>query len=242
MATTEVPLEKRCSKCSALKPAAEFYKSKKMACGLRSDCKACYNIARRANYPKHRDKLLALSGAWRERNREAVRSYDRERYPLRRGALSDRKQEIRASLTAAQRADLRAAHRAWKAANPEKVKASWRRTYEKHREKHAARTMRWARNNPEARAAIRDRRRAAAVGAEGDHTKEDVRLLLRVQGRSCFYCDAALTKFHADHFIPLARGGSNGPDNLVLSCPTCNYSKGAKLPWEWMPARFTAPG
>jgi 5-methylcytosine-specific restriction endonuclease McrA len=34
------------------------------------------------------------------------------------------------------------------------------------------------------------------------------------------------------------RGGSNWPDNLVLSCQPCNGSKGAKMPWDWQPSRF----
>jgi 5-methylcytosine-specific restriction endonuclease McrA len=31
--------------------------------------------------------------------------------------------------------------------------------------------------------------------------------------------------FHIDHIIPVARGGTNHPDNLTLACPTCNLEK-----------------
>jgi 5-methylcytosine-specific restriction endonuclease McrA len=33
--------------------------------------------------------------------------------------------------------------------------------------------------------------------------------------------------------IPLDRGGSNGPENIVIACPECNHSKHNKLPHEW---------
>lgn len=36
-----------------------------------------------------------------------------------------------------------------------------------------------------------------------------------------------------DHVVPLVKGGSNGPDNLVIACSTCNLRKNDKLPHEW---------
>jgi 5-methylcytosine-specific restriction endonuclease McrA len=39
-------------------------------------------------------------------------------------------------------------------------------------------------------------------------------------------------KFHFDHVIPLARGGSHTQDNLQIAHPSCNQSKGAKLESE----------
>jgi 5-methylcytosine-specific restriction endonuclease McrA len=40
-------------------------------------------------------------------------------------------------------------------------------------------------------------------------------------------------KYHVDHVVPLSRGGSDGPENIVISCPRCNCSKSSKLPEEW---------
>jgi 5-methylcytosine-specific restriction endonuclease McrA len=39
--------------------------------------------------------------------------------------------------------------------------------------------------------------------------------------------------YHIDHVIPLAGGGTNDLDNLVLACIFCNTSKGAKLNWSF---------
>ncbi len=47
----------------------------------------------------------------------------------------------------------------------------------------------------------------------------------------CAYCGGLILYdelWHIDHVIPVAKGGSNDPKNLVLSCPACNLKKGAK--------------
>ncbi len=44
----------------------------------------------------------------------------------------------------------------------------------------------------------------------------------------CFYCKRVLLfeESTLDHVIAKAKGGSNGIDNLVLSCMPCNNKKG----------------
>jgi len=39
---------------------------------------------------------------------------------------------------------------------------------------------------------------------------------------------------HADHYIPLAKGGSNRRENIVCSCASCNLSKNDKLPEDFI--------
>ncbi len=64
-------------------------------------------------------------------------------------------------------------------------------------------------------------------------TYDIVRMLDQQQSR-CWWCKKPILKaYHADHRIPLAKGGSNDPSNIVLACPKCNFSKGAKLPEEF---------
>jgi 5-methylcytosine-specific restriction endonuclease McrA len=112
-------------------------------------------------------------------------------------------------------------------------------------EKIKARVDRWGKDNPErlkALNATRERtRRARKRNAQGTHTADDI-IALRLSQGECFYCEATLgDRFHVDHFVPLARGGSNDPLNLVLACQTCNQRKHARLPWVWMPERFSPP-
>jgi len=78
------------------------------------------------------------------------------------------------------------------------------------------------------------RYRARKRGAEGTHTTNDVQRQYKAQKGRCYWCDIQVgDTYHVDHVIPLDRGGSDAPDNLVISCPFCNDSKGAKLPHEW---------
>ncbi len=213
-----------CSKCGVEKPATFDHFDNYRDRGVlrqRAFCRDCLNARTRS----YRAANPEMAGEWdrrnQERNRGAGSGYEKRRYARRD------KEKARSDL------------KRWKEANPVAVKAMEKRNAVKNRAVHSARMLRWIKENPQKVAIIRNRRRAREVDAHGDYTIDDVRSLLRSYGRVCFYCDVALTKFHVDHFIPLARGGSNGPENLRLSCPPCNWSKGGKMPWEWMPQRFT---
>jgi 5-methylcytosine-specific restriction endonuclease McrA len=80
-------------------------------------------------------------------------------------------------------------------------------------------------------------RRAHKKNAQVNHTAEDIQLQYKRQKGKCYYCKHKLGKsrrnYHVDHIFPLSKGGSNGPDNLVITCPTCNLSKHDKLLHEW---------
>lgn len=240
MAAKSLITSKACSKCGETKPTADFYRATSASSdGFRAQCRTCYNAVRRASADP--EKNSAACRRWREENLDKTREADRKRYPARRAERLERGRREWRTLTPDQRVRRAEKLSEWRSANPDRLKAIWDRTYAKNQQKHSARTASWARANPEARAAIRDRRRAREAGADGDYTRDDVRALLSRQGRVCFYCGCALTKFSVDHFIPLSRGGSNGPSNLVLSCHSCNCRKAAKMPWEWMPERFPKP-
>lgn len=103
-----------------------------------------------------------------------------------------------------------------------------------NRELMVKRSTDYYRRNPDA-AWKRDRdRRAREINAEGSHTMEDVRRQLANQDGRCYYCNIVLQSYHVDHVIPLSRGGSNNPDNIVCACPPCNMKKHNKTPEEWL--------
>jgi len=58
----------------------------------------------------------------------------------------------------------------------------------------------------------------------------------------CFWCQAVVPSkgCHADHIVPLSKGGAHAIENLCISCAPCNGSKNARLPEEWN-ARIAAP-
>lgn len=55
--------------------------------------------------------------------------------------------------------------------------------------------------------------------------------ILERDNHVCSYCGAHATQ--CDHIVPLARGGTNDPDNLTAACSRCNASKAARLLTEW---------
>jgi 5-methylcytosine-specific restriction endonuclease McrA len=74
---------------------------------------------------------------------------------------------------------------------------------------------------------------------EGRISLADVRERYQRQNGQCNWCSVDVgDKFHVDHVIPVSRGGSNLIGNIVITCPSCNMSKGNKLPYtEWIPPK-----
>jgi hypothetical protein len=63
----------------------------------------------------------------------------------------------------------------------------------------------------------------------------DVRRRVRSRdGTVCAYCGASDRPIHLDHRIPRSRGGLDTYENLVVSCVTCNTSKGALTDEEFI--------
>ena len=57
---------------------------------------------------------------------------------------------------------------------------------------------------------------------------------------NCVYCGCEITmnNFHADHYIPISKGGPNTRDNIVPACSACNLSKHDKLPLNFIIERL----
>ncbi len=51
--------------------------------------------------------------------------------------------------------------------------------------------------------------------------------------RSCVFCGTDET-LQLDHLIPRSRGGADSADNAVLSCRTCNSSRGDRGVFQWL--------
>lgn len=100
---------------------------------------------------------------------------------------------------------------------------SHRDYFKQYRKTHLLERNTWVRN-----------RRAKQKDARGEHSKEDIIKLGESQGWRCWWCqEPCAERFHVDHRVPTAKGGTNDIGNLVIACPFCNQSKGAKLPDEW---------
>ena|SRR5699024_7302284 len=69
-----------------------------------------------------------------------------------------------------------------------------------------------------------------------------VRTLVLDRDECCRYCGTTAEvnmrkEFHIDHVVPVSRGGSDDPDNLVVACDFCNRDKHDMTPDEWAARR-----
>ena len=121
----------------------------------------------------------------------------------------------------------------WYAENHDKVRESHKRWRAENPDKKRGSDKQWQANNPDKVKAKTHRRRARIMSAGGSFTAADIAAIRVAQADRCWYCGKRLHgKGHIDHFIPLAKGGTNDPGNLRLACASCNLRKGAALPTE----------
>lgn len=123
--------------------------------------------------------------------------------------------------------------RAYYAANKEHITQRNRKYVVAHKQRTAEYTRLWRAANRDKERAHSAMRRALKRANGGSYSDKDIQQLQKNQKNRCYYCQCKLVEYHVDHIVPLSRGGSNDPSNLVLACPTCNISKRDKLPHEW---------
>lgn len=117
-----------------------------------------------------------------------------------------------------------------------------RNQYQANPERQRDYNRKYRAENKEARRAAEHRREAHKRNADGTHTAMDEKMQYKVQKGKCHWCGVDVGEiFHVDHVIPLSRGGSNGPENIVIACVSCNTSKGNKMPNEWVSGRQSEP-
>lgn len=116
--------------------------------------------------------------------------------------------------------------RGWKIRNPRKVSVNRRRQYEKNRENEIAYTVRWVREHPLEKRVQTARRRTAQTQAGGSYTKDEFLELCQRTGFCCLSCGATNVLLHADHVIPVSKGGTSDISNIQPLCHSCNSRKG----------------
>lgn len=123
------------------------------------------------------------------------------------------------------RHDRRAKRRAWKLANPDKVRAATKRASAKNTERfYRWRAANLERSNAHIKASGYKRRAAKKGGLGGAATLA----WFKAQKKKCHWCGGPGNEI--DHLIALSRGGAHEACNLVIACGPCNRRKSAKDP------------
>jgi 5-methylcytosine-specific restriction endonuclease McrA len=210
---------KTCTKCKIEKPFTEFGKHYTCLDGLRRECKECRRVQSAEYKLKNKEKVSAAGSDYYAKNKEKINTRI-SNYRLKN-------KDIRSEQSAKYREK-----------NKEKIALQKADYYRANKEKIRARNAEYKSKNPEKFSVYLRNRRARVKEAEGSHTAADVRAIFERQRGLCASCGAKLLKsgagkYHVDHIMPIAKGGTNWPENLQCLCPTCNRSKSAKLPDEW---------
>jgi 5-methylcytosine-specific restriction endonuclease McrA len=197
--------QRQCLDCKDFFPPTTdyFYKSPRGREGLGPYCKPCHHA--RAAWNKQKPEVKAKAQSRKKLYYQAHKEQAREW------------------------------HGAWYEANREQTLEKDRQFRKEHPEILAQRWQNWyqTENGKEhCRSRVRNRQ-ARRKGADGNFTHTDILAQHKAQKGRCYYCQIKLIEYHVDHIVPIIRGGSNEPSNLVLACPHCNMSKGTKLLSEW---------
>ena len=112
----------------------------------------------------------------------------------------------------------------WRDRHPEEHRAEVRDYYRRTDAK-KAQLVAYRLAHPEVHRAALQRRRARLLEAKGNFTAKEWLALVAAYDCRCAYCGAEGGALHADHRIPLSRGGSNDIANILPACPSCNLRK-----------------
>jgi 5-methylcytosine-specific restriction endonuclease McrA len=191
---------------------------------------------------------------WRSEHRQHTQHYANARHARLRD-LHYRQQRARLKRApATKRAKMREYQREWmrkwRADNPDRNRAQKRRYRANYRDSELARRRELARL-PENKLKTKQGYKRWAQSELGrsyfkerDHRRrarlrfvQTASCLIKIRelrkATTCHWCGTKLEAITIDHVIPIARGGSHTPDNLVAACARCNSSKRERLPQEW---------
>jgi CRISPR/Cas system Type II protein with McrA/HNH and RuvC-like nuclease domain len=125
--------------------------------------------------------------------------------------------------------------RARRVANPEKMRAARKAYRERHKERSDAQRDSWKARNPQRQKLYKQNRRARKQNADGSLSPGLKEKLFALQKGKCACCGEPLgARYHMDHIMPLALGGTNTDDNIQLLRGRCNQQKHIKHPIDYM--------
>lgn len=202
-----------------------------------------YRAKYRRAYWRKRDKKLASSAAWRQKNLAKVRAsrlkWQKDNWAYRQEYIKQYTAKNAANLKAKKHAkylekkdEILKKQKRYMANLPPEVKEARRlRTNlrsSEYQKKHWGRYVAHAAN----RRALKYQKTFNAK-----LIKEWIESVKNKPTVTCYYCKTTIEgiKCHIDHVLPISRGGAHSIENLCVSCSKCNLSKNDSLLTEWFP-------
>lgn len=201
-------------------------------------CRPCKKASAAIWHKANLEKMKLVGAEWRKRNPEKIRATTAKW----RKANPEKAKLIKARWRKNNPEKAKLAETKWRKANPEKIKLVadiWKKAnIGKVRLAHAKWQAKWNKTNPEKRRVLHLNRRSRKQANGGKLSPNLAAVLYKRQKGLCVCCKEPLGKdYHLDHIMPLALGGKNKDYNMQLLRATCNMSKGAKHPIEFMQSR-----
>lgn len=197
-------------------------------------CKKCQTETERFRKGECKLCAKARSALYRLENAERIKATN----ALYRLNNAEKVQQGRAKWSAANPEQSTLIARNWRLNNPEKMQECRNAWVAANPEKAKTLGAEWRKKNPDAVTRHNHNRRAMKVAGGGKLSTDIVKRLIVAQKGKCPCCGLDLgDKYHLDHILPLALGGSNTDNNVQILRAQCNLKKGRKHPVDFMQSK-----
>jgi 5-methylcytosine-specific restriction endonuclease McrA len=179
---------------------------------------------------------------WRANNKEHIKNYSTQYHEAHREISKPVKSRAEKKRYLAMRDSIFNKAKQWYVDNKDRYALNQKRYRIKHRVERAAYRIIYESlpENIVKRAVYNQARRSRKRNAVGSYTPEELINLYKQQKGKCANCKIKISdrkysrnRYHADHVVPLSKGGTNYIQNIQLLCRECNLSKSALDPDEW---------
>jgi 5-methylcytosine-specific restriction endonuclease McrA len=211
--TQDLSALKRCSACSDNKSLDSFSPWKQSKDGRYCYCRPCAAAKAKA-YNADPERRAIKAAAQRQRRLDPAKA-QADRETSARWKKNNPEQAAAHNYTP-QKLEY---NRLWSAANPESRNRSARAYQER---------------NPEIGKVSRERRRARQLDTVDSLTHAQWLDVLEQFNHACAYCLRTDLPLQIEHMTPLSRNGKHERENVVPSCPPCNYKKHTRTLLEFL--------
>jgi len=192
----------------------------------------------KANYAKlNKEKISQYMINYAVANKEKLRNY----YFQRRALLDSQLKEKRKNYYAKNKVAMLEKQKAYYVKNKSEISKRTSNYYARNRIRIIEKTKEWGgtQKGKAVKIATNSKRRAIkklAKVIDEQKIKDWIKQWKSLIIVNCHWCknQFAPSKCHADHVMPLSKGGDHSMENLVIACASCNHRKNAKTPDDWI--------